>query len=444
MDVNQFIEKANKISDNPLERLSKVNRQIYQTNNFVIDIHTHLFDVKTVNIKYFLIRLIKDFIGLRSDEPIIAIDDPNLKYLKSSQTDLETAPLFQQKFDNDQEWLELENELNYVESNSIIINQDIFITNENKVRGFRDIWKAKKILSLDNMEEVYDFYRDNYSLDKISSLGLNNKKLFITGLMMDLETGWGVKTRKSFEDQILEYINLGQKFPILPFFACDPRRENLYDLFLKAFPENGPSFFGVKIYPGLGYSPSDYRLWPIYEICESKNIPVLTHCGGESVTTDSSNLNIYRGTEEIELNEATRQKVASILNHPKEWEIVLKKFPNLKLNLGHFGGDTAWGEKDLTGKSEKVDKAIEIIKLNKSVYADFSYNLIDSSKDRIYFDTVSLDKDLISKLLYGTDFWVVLPSGDLMDRQEKFLKESANREIFFKIIDENPKKYLFQ
>jgi predicted TIM-barrel fold metal-dependent hydrolase len=444
MDVNTFIEKAKKISDNPLDRLSLKNKEIYENNNFVVDVHTHLFDVKTVNIRYFLKRLIKDFIGVRSDQPIIDTNDPNIKYLKSSELDLEYSELFHQEFDKDEEWSELQKELDYVEGQSININPNIFISNENNVRGFKDIWKAKKILGLDNMEEVYAFYLDRFSLNKTSGLGLNNKNLFVTGLMMDLETGWGVKTRKSFEKQISEYINLGQDFPILPFFACDPRRKNLYDLFLEVFPENGPSFFGVKIYPGLGYSPADYRLWPIYEICQSKNIPVLTHCGGESVTTDSSNLTIYRGTEAFELDEDNRQKIASILNHPKEWEIVLEKFPNLKLNLGHFGGDNAWDEKDRTGYSDKVDKAIEIIKSNKNVYADFSYNLIDNKKDSIYFDTVSSDDELTSKLLYGTDFWVVLPAGDLNERQERFLKEASDRDIFSKILEENPKKYLFQ
>lgn len=443
MEVNTFIQKAGKISDNPLDRLSDKNKLIYHNNNFVVDVHTHLFDVKTVNIRYFLKRLIKDFIGLRSNEPIINTNDPNIKYLKATKTDLEFSPLFNHEYDAEHEWSELERELDYVENQNININPDIFISNEYQVRGFRDVWKAKKILGLDNMEEVYEFYLDKYSLKKTNGLGLNGKDFFITALMMDLETGWGVKARKPFEEQISEYIDLGQNFPILPFFACDPRRENLYKLFLEAFPENGPSFFGVKIYPGLGYSPADYRLWPIYEICQSKKIPVLTHCGGESVTTDSRDLIIFRGEDEIELNEENRQEVASILNHPKEWEIVLNKFPDLKLNLGHFGGDNAWDEKDRTGSSEKVDKAIELIKSNKNVYADFSYNLIDSKKDVIYFDTVSTDNQLTSKLLYGTDFWVVLPAGDLNQRQENFLKQAADRDVFVKMLEENPTKYLF-
>ncbi len=444
MEVNTFIQKADKISDNPLDRLSDKNKLIYQKNNFVVDVHTHLFDVKTVNIRYFLKRLIKDFIGLRSNEPIINSDDPNIKYLKATKSDLESSVLFHHEYDKDEQWSELEKELDYVENQNIPINPDIFISNAHNIRGFRDVWKAKKILGLDNMQEVYEFYLDKFSLKKTSGLGLNGKDLFITALMMDLETGWGVKTRKPFEKQISEYIDLGQNFPILPFFACDPRRENLYDLFLEAFPENGPSFFGVKIYPGLGYSPADYRLWPIYDICQSKKIPVLTHCGGESVTTDSRDLIIYRGENEVMLEEESRQKVASILNHPKEWETVLQKFPNLKLNLGHFGGDNAWDEKDRTGYSEKVDKAIELITLYENVYADFSYNLIDSSKDIIYFDTVSTNNELTSKLLYGTDFWVVIPAGDLNQRQEKFLKEAANRAIFVKILEENPTKYLFK
>ncbi len=76
--------------------------------------------------------------------------------------------------------------------------------------------------------------------------------------MMDLETGWGFKPAKEFYEQLTELKWLTKEEPILPFLAVDPRRaelegkDNLYELFLNAFAEDGSSFFGVKCYPSLG------------------------------------------------------------------------------------------------------------------------------------------------------------------------------------------------
>lgn len=51
-------------------------------------------------------------------------------------------------------------------------------------------------------------------------------------------------------------------------------------LFEKAVNEYG--FHGLKLYPPCGYSPSDRALYPYYEICAHRGLPVLTHTGATS------------------------------------------------------------------------------------------------------------------------------------------------------------------
>ncbi|MEO3780196.1 amidohydrolase family protein [Micromonospora sp. B11E3] len=48
-------------------------------------------------------------------------------------------------------------------------------------------------------------------------------------------------------------------------------------LFERCVTEYG--FAGMKLYPLTGYSPSDRRLYPYFEVCTARGLPVLTHTG---------------------------------------------------------------------------------------------------------------------------------------------------------------------
>lgn len=69
------------------------------------------------------------------------------------------------------------------------------------------------------------------------------------------------------------------------FQGIDPRtgREGL-DFFERAIDEF--HFEGLKLYPPCGYSPSDERLFPFYEICRDRGLPVLLHTGPTSPVLD--------------------------------------------------------------------------------------------------------------------------------------------------------------
>lgn len=71
------------------------------------------------------------------------------------------------------------------------------------------------------------------------------------------------------------------------FQGIDPRsgREAI-DFFERTLVEY--QFNGLKLYPPCGYSPSDERLYPAYEICRQHGVPVLLHTGPTSPVLEFS------------------------------------------------------------------------------------------------------------------------------------------------------------
>ena len=180
-------------------------------------------------------------------------------------------------------------------------------------------------------------------------------------------------------------------------------------------------FVGVKVYPPLGFHP-----WPqddngkeqekvelVYKTCVEKGIPIITHCstGGFKTIDDNKKLTT-----------------------PDNWEKVLDKFPNLKLNFAHFGYDSKeWWEK------------INSLLSKTNVYTDFS-DLANS--DRFY---KKLKRELENggkkkeKVLFGSDFMINLLSSDSYNEYLKRFFDtnhlsSDEKKLFAKV---NPETFLF-
>jgi uncharacterized protein len=65
------------------------------------------------------------------------------------------------------------------------------------------------------------------------------------------------------------------------FAGVDPRwGTDGVQLFEQGLSDMG--FRGLKLYPPCGYSPSDRRLYPFYELCRAHGVPVLLHVGPTS------------------------------------------------------------------------------------------------------------------------------------------------------------------
>ena len=437
MTKDLFLEKAmSLISEDPMSRVSAKTKEALSDSNCIFDTHCHIFDRKCINSRYFLTRFFKETVGL---ENISTFDKDALEkegYVYLSKTlDTIYEELEKDVTDEENDWKVIEAELEKFDKK----------LNALESYSFFGLWETFKVLLKGNKKAVLDYYLKDIAISRHEDL---KGRHFITSiLMMDLEKGWDRPISKSFIKQIDELKILAKDYLILPYLAVDPRRadesgdDNLYKLFLKAFTEGDTPFFGVKLYPSLGYLPSDERLYPIFEVCEKKNIPVLTHCGGETVSAYKKEIEVRRGTIKETWKENNRIDLAKRLNDPENWEDVLKMYPKLKLNFGHFGGDTAWSEYRANKTQKRIDKIIELMNSYENVYADFSFNIIEDNLFETFDDLLSKSDLVKERSLFGTDFWVVLPSGNLVEKQEDFLVTLDKYKEH--LISRNPLKYLF-
>ncbi|MFJ2766415.1 amidohydrolase family protein [Streptomyces sp. NPDC087300] len=72
-------------------------------------------------------------------------------------------------------------------------------------------------------------------------------------------------------------------------------------------------FDGIKLYPPCGYSPSDRSLYPYYELCAARSLPVFVHTGPSVPSLDTE------------------------LAHPLLIDQAARDFPGVDFVLGHAG-----------------------------------------------------------------------------------------------------------
>lgn len=415
MNPNDFLRIAReKISHNPRTRLSSLVKEALESPDVVIDAHAHIFDKKCLNVGYILLRLLKskvlDFLGLEAlEEAALETDEEKIyENIRSG------------KPDSEEDWKALDDSLGNI----------LELTSDAEIMGF-DLKEALGILRKKSMKEVLDLYYDRFSL--LSVPGFEHRPLVMVVLMMDLETGWGIRPKTKLSRQISEIRQIMPVRRILPFLPLDPRRaghshpdENLYDLFLTAFNDPLYPFFGVKCYPALGYLPSDARLDPVFKICAEKNIPVLTHCGGEIVSTFEKEIEVHdeNGMKTFTIPGENRTARARYLNDPDLWKPVLNKYKGLKLAFGHFGGDTSWETLGHSGYDERISKLMNMLHNPEwNVFADFSFNVVEAELFDAFRRELDNNPEIADRIMFGTDYWVVVPAGDLAGMQNEFLKK---------------------
>ena len=186
------------------------------------------------------------------------------------------------------------------------------------------------------------------------------------------------------------------------------------------------SAYGVKVYPPSGYRPAGNeipdkpwspfawdarRQWKArYEAtdndtlngqldellawCEGQKIPVFAHCG----------------TGEFE----ARKNYGIWMADPRYWAMALEKHPNLRLCLGHAGGEAYWfkvGDKKLQRWGKTV---AELCRHYPNVYCEFGAmadiltpelrkNFVESLKAEMATNGNFPFED---KILYGSDFFM--------------------------------------
>ncbi|HNK63413.1 MAG TPA: amidohydrolase family protein [Anaerolineales bacterium] len=300
------------------------------------------------------------------------------------------------------------------------------------------------LMRYDNFFETGGSSSQQQVFDKIRAQYPDDTRFVV--LPMDMSYMGSGKPLIRYEDQLNELSLLHANHPntIIPFFAADPRRENLMELFNEYVGKRG--FRGVKLYPNLGYFPNDAKLREIYRICEQKQIPVLAHCSPGGIRKKGTSLD-----------------QAKTFAHPGNYEAVLKEFPKLNFCLAHFGGSEEW-ERQITGKAPRdgadaswLSVILRLLTEKENgkpkypnLFTDVSYTMfMKSPSDRAftYFDYLKVlmaDPAVADQVLFGTDYYMV--------EQEKYtekevsiaLRSQLGEEMFFKIANENPKVFLYE
>ena len=220
------------------------------------------------------------------------------------------------------------------------------------------------------------------------------------------------------------------------FLAVDPRRPDMMDI-IKENVGKDKTFTGIKLYPPMGYSPTDPFLYGkdgqndcLYKYCIDNHLPIVTHCSAGGFCTFVQHLEVigavmpdmkftsqpvnYTKVTEIKFKtnvlksfgDAVKER-AYRLNHPKLWEMVLDKFPTLKIDLAHFGGDP-----DEYG-NERRDYIFKLMMKKNDAgqpkypnfYTDLSCILEKTLLQDIYKSKYS---QIPERFMYGSDYFLNL------------------------------------
>jgi C1A family cysteine protease/predicted TIM-barrel fold metal-dependent hydrolase len=213
----------------------------------------------------------------------------------------------------------------------------------------------------------------------------------------------GVELSRGFEKQVWELMNLRKAHPdtVFPFFAVDPRRIGVLDVITKGrhfspkeaplVGRNGP-FFGIKLYPRLGYTPGDVETnCPgLFQWCLDNDIPITVHCSMTGFPP------------------APGWKYGEF-GSPEKWKAILDRYPELRIDFAHFG-------KNGDGWASTI---VELMKRpGSSVFTDLSCYTDDGDLSKVK-EMLADNPVLRERLIFGTDFDVMLTT-DLITLQKYF------------------------
>lgn len=215
---------------------------------------------------------------------------------------------------------------------------------------------------------------------------------------------------------------------------------------LKKNPKGEQQFWGVKLYPPLGYNP-----WPsegkerdkvklIYEFCVANDIPIMTHCDDQ-------------GFRSVSAKEAWKYTA------PFTYKPVLARYPTLKIDFAHYGWQYNQLQKGplavITNLATKTPdspwfyEVTELMNLYPNIYSDVSFS---GSDPHFYVQLANHIKNLesdeerktiLSRTMFGTDFSVNLLKVESYTSYYRIFEESPfSDEEIHHFVSTNPLKYL--
>ncbi|MBU0508927.1 amidohydrolase [bacterium] len=261
-------------------------------------------------------------------------------------------------------------------------------------------------------------------------------RLFVP-LMVDYEY-WFDSTKDVLIDAQVDEIHQKIIVPfgglIHPFVSFDPARqlafeghypnpdgrlETINPLALVEDAIQNKGFIGIKLYNSLGYRPfwnaevetqrrkialhgtryknftgADYDrvLRRLYQFCVDNGVPITTHC-------HSTGIEAYKGASEV-------------FGEPRLWWPVMELYPELHLNLAHFGWYRKNGE-GYQGRNSWVKEICTQFSAYPHLYADVAHHdvVVKGKKERFirdYRDLLREHPDAKKRMLFGTDWHVFI------------------------------------
>lgn len=224
----------------------------------------------------------------------------------------------------------------------------------------------------------------------------------------------GLELSKGFEKEVWGLMKLRNAHQdcVFPFFAVDPRRAGIMDVIMKGkhfmqnetplVSKNGP-FFGIKLYPRLGYMPFDVeRDCPgLYKWCQENDIPITFHC---SLTGFPQFPNWQY----------------EMFGDPANWIPVLDMYPNLKIDFAHFGNNgPGWDQAIINLMKRPGNK----------IFTDLAC-YTNPNELKTVKSLLNTNPILKERLMFGTDFDVMLMTS-FITLQEYFRQFNPAKDNIF-------------
>jgi predicted TIM-barrel fold metal-dependent hydrolase len=288
----------------------------------------------------------------------------------------------------------------------------------------------KSIINEDFMEfqdlDYIELYQNNENLKAFADEVLKevNERTNTNIVFDDLFTGFEssseydeiisqIQYTPGYIDHLKELIMLEQKYKglIFPFLAVDPRRKGIVEAIPKLVSKTGP-FYGIKLYPRLGYKPEIPQLFPVYDFCNENGIPITTHCTIVGFPPEYNDKK-WRYWE---------------FSNPEFYQNLIQEYTNINFNIAHFGhGNETWR------------KTIAELCAKDNVFTDLSCY---TNEDEINEAYIPYREQIREKLMFGSDFTVATTEGVTeVQYLKNFLAIFKSKDDFDKIAVENPKKF---
>lgn len=190
-------------------------------------------------------------------------------------------------------------------------------------------------------------------------------------LLMDLEGSMNAgKTKRSYEDQIIEAINFKKLFDIKIFLFINPNRPNMIELVEKYYED----IDGYKYYPSLTRNIDNLITRNILTKYPKNNVIIHT----------TSTSPIY--------NKKLDKKYCGEQCHPKFTVPLLNLYPNINFIFAHAGGEQ-W-----------LMDCVSICSKYKNAYIDISYTFGDK---KLHPKLERIFEIIPNKILFGTDSYLI-------------------------------------